>query len=145
VRVLVTGDSHTEGVCTNAESFTHLLEGALADARPGAAVEAINSGLSGYNLYNYLGVLEKGRALGPDVFVVTVYGGNDFAAAVQLYRYFERMPPYERAPHSLRSSFLDGGLWTGAVAQELNQVAYFLTIRRTRSSRCAWRRRCRSR
>jgi lysophospholipase L1-like esterase len=94
LRVLVTGDSHTDGWCDNAESFSNLLEAELARRNPGRTVEVLNAGNAGYSFHNYLGVLAKWRALAPDVFVVCVYGGNDFRDVLAPAAYFRREPPW---------------------------------------------------
>ncbi|MBI5432125.1 MAG: hypothetical protein HZA52_04765 [Planctomycetes bacterium] len=94
LRVLVTGDSHTDGVCDNAESFANLVEAALATQHPGKTIDVGNAGKGGYSFYSYLGVLERFVALdlAPDVFVVTVYGGNDFEEALAPWHFFAGIP-----------------------------------------------------
>ncbi len=101
LRILVTGDSHTDGVCDNSESFCHRLEAALRAERPGKSIEAFNAGKGGYSFYNYLGVLERFHALelDPDVFVVAVYGGNDFEEVLTVWHY---MNGTERADGSAK-------------------------------------------
>jgi hypothetical protein len=78
LRVIVTGDSHVDGFCDNADSFPHVLGARLAVAHPSSTVEVINAADGGYSFYNYSGVLAAHLALRPHVFVVTVHGGNDF-------------------------------------------------------------------
>lgn len=102
LRVLVTGDSHTDGFCDNADSYSGRLQTALA-RRAGRSVEVLNAANLAYSFHNYLGVLEKHLELQPDVFVVAVHGGNDFREVLLPYRYFERLPlppkdAGERAP-----------------------------------------------
>ena len=92
LRVLVTGDSHTEGVCNNVESFPHVLRRALVRAHPGKTIECLNAGRGYFTFYSYLGTLEKYLDLAPDVFVVTVYAPNDFLEVVPLYHFFEGTP-----------------------------------------------------
>jgi hypothetical protein len=88
-RVLVAGDSHTDGVCSNAESFANLCEAALVRrAQKEAAargqrfepqwIDVLNAGKGTHSFFSYLGTLQRLLDLDPDVFVVTVYGGNDF-------------------------------------------------------------------
>ena len=89
LRILVTGDSHTEGVCNNVESYPHVLRRALATAHPGKSIECLNAGRGFYTFYSYLGTLERYGNLDPDVFVVAVYVPNDFVEVVPLYRFFE--------------------------------------------------------
>lgn len=89
LRVLVVGDSHTDGVCNNSEGYPALLEAALART-PGAdrAVEVLNAAKGGHSFYNYLGTLERFLPLEPDVFVMLVYGGNDFYEVLELHAFF---------------------------------------------------------
>jgi hypothetical protein len=95
LRVLVTGDSHSDGVCDADQTYTHVLERLVAAARPGKSIEALNASVGGYTFYNYLGALERYLPLAPDVFIVGVYGGNDFEEMLTLYHYFEgtKRPP----------------------------------------------------
>lgn len=88
LRVVVTGDSHTEGVCDNGESFCGLLEAALAVRTSAGEVEILNAGKFGYSFYNYLGTLERLAPLAPHVALVVVYGGNDFHEALPLRHLF---------------------------------------------------------
>lgn len=89
LRILVTGDSHTDGVCENEASFPHVLQRELAQKHPGKIIEALNAGKGSFTFYNYLGTLEKFLSLEPDVFVVAVYGPNDFVEVLSPYHYFE--------------------------------------------------------
>jgi lysophospholipase L1-like esterase len=87
LRVLVTGDSHTDGYCDNAESFANLLESALA-ARSRRKVDVLNAGNGAWSFYNYLGALEKFLPLRPAVFVVCFYAGNDFLEVLPPHAWF---------------------------------------------------------
>lgn len=125
LRILVTGDSHTDGVCNNDESFTNLLEANLSARFPERVVCALNTGLAGYSFYNYLGVLRKYADEGLDVFVVAVYGGNDFIDVLAPHHHFSGTQPppgdpryWDRIEEAKRVS-------TTFVAQGLNQVLYF--------------------
>ncbi|MBK7643320.1 MAG: SGNH/GDSL hydrolase family protein [Planctomycetes bacterium] len=89
LRVLVTGDSHTDGFCDASEAFPHVAEAALARERPPGSVEVINAGNGGFNFYNYLGTLERFLDLQPDAFVVAVYPGNDFLELLLPRAWFE--------------------------------------------------------
>ena len=91
VRVLLTGDSHIEGVLPEDETVTALLERRLREERGTTSVEVLNAGSGGYDFYNYLGVLEKFLPLRPDVFVVVVYGGNDFHGVLPVHAYHRRI------------------------------------------------------
>lgn len=93
LRVLVAGDSHTFGVCSNDESYPNRLEQLLAEAWPGRSFDVLNTGQGGYSFYHYLGMLEKYRYLEPDVFVLGIFGGNDFSEISGLARTFGEGPP----------------------------------------------------
>ncbi|MFT4540035.1 MAG: antitoxin component YwqK of YwqJK toxin-antitoxin module/lysophospholipase L1-like esterase [Planctomycetota bacterium] len=123
--ILATGDSHTDGVCNNAEGFPALLEAGLAEHDDQRSVVAINTGVVGYSFYNYLGALEEYLPQQPDVFVIAVYGGNDFLEVLRPHHYFRGtlIPPtrpgyWERIQAAKRVS-------SSALAQGLNQVLYF--------------------
>jgi len=88
VRVLVAGDSHTAGACNNGESHPNLLERALADLHPGKTVEVLNAAMPGFSFYQYSGTLHKFLAWRPQLFVVAVYGGNDFTEISYLSHVF---------------------------------------------------------
>lgn len=92
LRILVTGDSHSDGVCENAQSFANVLESELARAHPGKAIEALNASKGSFTFYSYLGTLEKFLRLEPDVFVVAVYAPNDFEEVLTPYHWFEGTP-----------------------------------------------------
>jgi hypothetical protein len=90
---IVAGDSHADGVCSNAHSFANLAEARLC-ARDGLPpVDVWNAAVGGQSLFHYLGVFERFRSAGPRAFVVCVYGGNDFAESARLWRWFRREPP----------------------------------------------------
>lgn len=75
-RVLVLGDSQTDGYVDNAESFSTRLEREL-DA-PGRPVEVLNAGVAGYSpAQEYLWYDVRGAELTPDLVLVTFYPGND--------------------------------------------------------------------
>ena len=123
--VLVIGDSHVDGMCNNDESFVALAEKRLEEILPGQSVQVLNTGTSGYNFYNYLGVVDEFIEHGPDAIVVTIYGGNDYLGAVMPHHYFnESAPPPEASGYwdkieaAKRAS-------SAAVGMALNQAFYF--------------------
>ncbi len=124
LRVLVTGDSHTEGYCDNADSFPYRVEAALAARFPARTVEVLNAADGGYSFHNHLGVLEKFRDLRPHVFVVAVHGGNDFREILLPYRYFARLPPV-LDPSLAERAGEAGAIFIGAVFQSLASVGWF--------------------
>lgn len=125
LRVLVAGDSHTDGVCANEENFTSLLEEDLR--RDGIDAEVLNCATFGYSFYQYLATLEHYLYLEPKVFIVAVYGGNDFYGMLSLQRYFHRRPPPKIAVPSIyaRIEDIDPARASGIAAQELTQAGYF--------------------
>ncbi len=123
LRVIVTGDSHTEGVVPMHEHLTEVAEAILRRDRPERSVEVINAGVGGYMLYNYSGVARKFEGLTPDVFVVVVYGGNDFSSSVGTYRFFHRLPVSAHVPKEFRAEWKRlSKESTQLFAQSLNQV-----------------------
>lgn len=127
LRVLVAGDSHTYGLCSNEETFVALLQGELAARRPGESIETLNAGVDSHHHYMYVGALEKyGAELAPDVFVAVVFGGNDFAGALKFQRYFRRRPMYARGPAAPELVEGRGIAEHGFLDQEIRQLCYFL-------------------
>lgn len=125
LRVLVTGDSHVDGVVPNEENFCALLERRLLEQGVAPTVEVLNAGVGGSTIPNYLGVLERFKGLKPDVVMATVYGGNDFFAQCVFERYLRGLEPHVRSPAI--DPVLKAGAETGGVlAQDLLQALYFL-------------------
>lgn len=125
LRVIVTGDSHTDGVCSNSESFPNVLERLLAERDPKRSVEVLNMGIGGYNFWNYLGVLEHwAPILKPDVFVIACYGGNDFYETLGLERYFHKRKAGKASRLPIPLLELQG---TGMVSQEFLQTGMMLS------------------
>ncbi|MBM3978061.1 MAG: hypothetical protein FJ299_13875 [Planctomycetes bacterium] len=129
LRVLVTGDSHTDGACDNAESFANRAEALLAARRPDRSCEVLNAGCGSYSFYNYLGVLESCARLEPDVFVVCVYGGNDWGEALAPWHHHHgTQRPESGGDYDQRLSealAVHDGWGRQAVSQSHNQYLYF--------------------
>ncbi len=129
LRILVAGDSQTESLCSNADSWAGRLAAMLSAEHPGRSVEVLNAGLSGTNPYTYLGVLERyGAELAPDVFLSVFYGGNDFRDALLLQRYFHRRPyrPWFEALKEVAQRL--ESLGQGLLYAEIYQAAYFAAV-----------------
>ncbi|MEZ6013829.1 MAG: SGNH/GDSL hydrolase family protein [Planctomycetota bacterium] len=126
VRILVTGDSHISGVVPNCESAANVLEGLVAEQLGARSVESLNAGVGGYNVYNYLGTLRHFKDLRPDVFIVVIYGGNDFLDTSRLHRHFAGRGPFKigNIPAAKIKAMQQALPRLGA--QELNQIAYFV-------------------
>lgn len=123
-RVVLTGDSQTEGVCGVEESFAQRLEARLRASFQGRTIEVVNAGIGGSNPWTYLGVLETTDDLQVDAFLPVFYGGNDFSGAVGL----ERVLRFRGAPNdAYRREWteLEPQLPAGLGPVELVQAMYF--------------------
>jgi lysophospholipase L1-like esterase len=123
--VVATGDSHTDGMCDNRESFPNRLEALLASRHPDRAIEVLNTGMVGYSFYNYIGALEKLLPEKPDAFVLAFYGGNDFLDVVKLAHYFHHTAPPPRSAEYWEKMDKAQAVSSVALANALNQLLYF--------------------
>ena len=121
-RVLVAGDSHTDGQVLNAESFSTILEDRLNQRAGSPAFEVLNAGVCHHSFRNYLGVVKLYHYLKPDAVVVAVYPGNDFVEAAQ---FIELRDGLRHDASYMPRLILAEKLDEGAVWQGLNQAAYF--------------------
>ncbi|MEO0651173.1 MAG: SGNH/GDSL hydrolase family protein [Planctomycetota bacterium] len=128
--VLLTGDSHVDGICDDSELASERLSQALVESgRPRAAVS--NAACAYYTLQNYLGVAARFARARPDVLVVVVYGGNDFGALVPLERELRgrsrpsRPRGYRIALLAAEAATAEGRPVADSVWQALNQVYSF--------------------
>jgi hypothetical protein len=81
-RILVTGDSHTDGVLKhNTESFSNIWEKQLNVSDSTQYHNCINGALGKYTFRNYYGFLKKYKYLQPNIFLINVFTGNDFREA----------------------------------------------------------------
>lgn len=126
LRILVMGDSHVAGVCSNRESFPTLLEAGLAAADPRRSVEVLNLAQGSYDALNYLGTFRTWGDLEPDVLVLVIYGGNDFRGSLGLGRYLLRRGPPTPSPYQLSVLYRDRPLGPGLVGQAVGQATFFL-------------------
>jgi lysophospholipase L1-like esterase len=128
LRVLVVGDSHTDGVCDPDETFASRLERKLAAQRADWSVESLNAGCGGYSFYHHLGTLERFLPAQPDVFVVCVFGGNDFIEPLLVRAAFEWLP--SPGSHAAFAPQLEraASASKGAVYQGLSAVKYLQTF-----------------
>ncbi len=125
VRILVTGDSHTDGLVENRATFCTLLESRLHAAGESATFEVINGGAGMYGPYNYRGMLSKYLFLKPDLFLVVVYSGNDFLDGLRTssLRRTIRIP---RRPRGYYSRIKEANRQhSGSVWQAFNQDYFF--------------------
>ena len=124
VRILLTGDSHMDGLCANDETCANVLEALMREQQPDRSVEVLNGGVGSHNLYNYLGTWDRLAYLEPDMFIVVIYGGNDYSGAMLLHRYFNRRKPFKTKPHYIRTKELTESQ-KSLYPQELSQENYF--------------------
>lgn len=81
-RILVTGDSHTDGVLKhNNLSFVNVWEKELNSSNGSIYYNCINGGTGYYTFRNYLGFLKKYKYLKPDIYLINIFTGNDFREA----------------------------------------------------------------
>ncbi len=78
-RVLVLGDSHTDGACLNSESFANLLEADLNSPGATPRYDVINAGQVAFSPFQEWWLYDNvGKHFAPDLIVVTIYSGNDY-------------------------------------------------------------------
>ncbi len=125
-RVLVTGDSHADGVIHNSESFPNVIEDSVGfTISEGKKLEFLNAGNGYYGPQNYWGCLKYYSNLKPDAFIVALYTGNDYMDAVRIEAENGRM----KVPERTESYYYD--LWEldetmpGFTGQLMNQVKFF--------------------
>ncbi len=79
VRIVVLGDSHTDGVCWNRESYANRLEYRLNARGDGRGYEVVNAGTGKYSPFQYLRAYQyRIKPLHPDIVIIGLYIGNDF-------------------------------------------------------------------
>ncbi len=87
-RIIVSGDSHTEGAVNNDESFANRFE-QLLNNRPGhEPIEVINAGVGGTGPFEFVGILKRFMDLQPDMFIAALFTGNDPHNALRMSDYF---------------------------------------------------------
>jgi hypothetical protein len=126
-RILVTGDSHTDGVVANAESFANRLELRLAAAGRQRAFEVINGGVGHYGPFQYRRFYRRHAELAPDLLVVNLFMGNDFLDTCRELEQVQGVanPRPEAYGPALAAA---NPKIPGGVAQGLNQVYYLTTF-----------------
>jgi hypothetical protein len=136
-RVLVLGDSHTEGQVNNDENVAHVLERLLQEQPPeraapaGAALpaaprfEVLNAGVGGTGPHEYLGGLRKHLDLRPDLVIVVLYAGNDFSNALMMSDFATKRPRAARTAEYRQRLDEAGARWPKLVPQGFNQACQF--------------------
>jgi len=120
-RIIITGDSHTDGVVNNNESFSNLLEVELNAKNQPARFEVINGGVGYYSFDQYLLFLKKFLFLHPEMYIVSVYIGNDF---LDTARILEAAGDFNVRPQAYLKSLKDCAC-DGLMDQSMNQIYYF--------------------
>lgn len=124
-RVLVLGDSHTEGVVRNDESFANVLERLLAQEPGAPAVDVLNAGVGYTGPRLYLGMLRKHLDLEPDLVIATLFTGNDFWNDLWAsYLSRDEAPPDPGADYYGRIEVTQD-MWSAACWQGVNQIVRF--------------------
>lgn len=99
-RILVSGDSHTDGTVENRSSFANLAEERLREELH-QEVDVINAGVGSTSPSCYLGMLKKCLELRPDVFVAVLHAGNDFQDEIGLAHLLGRRQAPSNPPEYL--------------------------------------------
>ncbi len=89
-RILVVGDSHTEGVVHNHESFANVLERLLNGSGQDLEFEVLNAGVGGTEPHLYLGVLSRYASLDLDMVIAAPFMGNDVYESVLMDSFFRK-------------------------------------------------------
>lgn len=126
-RVIITGDSHIDGVVKNNESVAFFLSEGLNKLYPTKKAEVLNAGNGYFGPQNYLGVYQKFEDYNPDIFIVTIYTGNDFLDAIRIEAENERLNVLERPKGYYDKLWEIDGLYSGFTGQQLNQLKFFNT------------------
>jgi hypothetical protein len=124
-RIIITGDSHTDGVIYNSESVAARLEEMLKSQFPHKNFEALNAGNGYFGPQNFLGTYNKLENLKPDIFIVIVYTGNDFLDGIRIESESGRLTVPERKDDYYQDLWKVDELYSGFTGQYLNQVKFF--------------------
>lgn len=133
--LVIAGDSHMEGACSNAESAAGLMQAALEAERPD--LQVVNMACGGYSFPQYLASVEylckdrPGERVDPkrpvpiEALVVVVYGGNDFTEGLRLAHHWNQT--FRPAGWGHYTSALDPWRTTHshAIAQGVDSMLYF--------------------
>ncbi len=123
LRILVAGDSHLM-VVDPAESFPNQLESRLRAAGH-AGCEALNAGVGYTSPRSYLARLRHHLHLAPDVFVVSLYSGNDFWEDLIFTHDIKGSPQPRHGPGYRARLEAAKQRFEGPLSQGLNQAHFF--------------------
>lgn len=119
-RVAVIGDSYTLGDGVEANEIYHsVLEKKLNGLSDSIHFEFINFGLSGYDMLNYLGVIEaKAMAYDPDLILIGFCGNND-----------DDLPEAKQYTETFKGYIYSECSWAIQRFQIIRTVANYINIR----------------
>ena len=123
-RILVLGDSHTEGAVNNDESYPNVLELQL-NKRSERPVEVINAGVGGTGPYEMEGMLVSQLELEPDLVIATLFTGNDFWNALMISDFYTKRRQRSRTPEYGGMIVKARDSWPVVFAQGFNQAFLF--------------------
>ncbi|MDA9564154.1 hypothetical protein N9R81_05730 [Flavobacteriales bacterium] len=124
-RLIVTGDSHTDGAVNNAESFCSLLENQLNAVDTPINYEVINAAAGYCTFKNYRGCLTRNLKFSPDHFIVTIYTGNEFIEALFSDNNPSFLESCQRSCYRIRKGFHFSTSDKRGVSQGVLQNFYF--------------------
>ena len=140
-RVLVLGDSHTDGVCYNAESYPNQLEAEWNHRSTAGKFEVINAGFGPSSPYQQYWAFEQlYQRLQPDHLVVAWYAGNDL---VELLRTDERVHlkwtgsefVHENPTRAIDATRSDVTIWTSIKSLLRDRLALYHALVQIRGLR----------
>ena len=127
-RILITGDSHVDGVIYNHESVATHLQDKLNDQDTTRKFEVLNAGNGYFGPQNYQGVYQKFIDFNPDLYIVIIYTGNDFIDAIRIEAENKRMKVPERPDDYYEPLWAIDELYIGFTGQYMNQLKFFHTF-----------------
>jgi lysophospholipase L1-like esterase len=127
-RILVTGDSHIDGVVYNMESFPNQLESLLNNRGKNPRFECINGAVGHYGPQNYSGFLKRFLHLKPDIFILVLYTGNDFINTLFIEEFNGGFQTPQRPPGYYEKMEAANKILNNSFPQSLNQILLFKTF-----------------
>jgi lysophospholipase L1-like esterase len=105
-RILVFGDSHTDGVVNNEQSFSNVAESILNHFKP-ELFDIINAGIGHQNLYQQYLLFKHLLYLKPDIAIFTFYTGNDYLEILDKSVFHLELEQSKIYPRPARSTVKD--------------------------------------
>ena len=127
-RILVLGDSHTEGVVATEENYPFVLESLLDREPEWKGVEVLNAGVGNTGPHLYLGMLYRHLELRPERVIATVFTGNDFWDDLHVSYLLAEEPIPNPGPAYYEPLNEVRDLWPQATWQGLNQIYRFRSV-----------------